>query len=282
MKFLITGANGQLATEFQRNIERNNSCNVIPLSREKLDITDFNAVAEAILHYKPDIVLNCAAYNQVDKAEQDFERASKVNATGVKNLAALCCKNRALLIHFSTDYVFDGLKEGFYTEDDMPNPINNYGRSKLLGEKLLAEETDDFLLFRVSWVFGAGKQNFFYKLSDWARKKNVLKIVCSEISVPTYTEDIVRFTLDAVKNNLRGVYHLTNSGYASRYEVARYYIDKLKLPNLALPVNSGFFGETAKRPYFSAMSTLKLSNALSVEIPDWKNAVDRFVMRSAV
>ena len=175
-----------------------------------------------------------------------------------------------------------GVKEGFYIEDDMPNPINNYGRSKLLGEKLLAEETDGFLLFRVSWVFGAGRQNFLYKLLELAKKNSVLKIVADQVSVPTYTEDIVKVTMLAVENGARGLYHLTNSGYASRYEVARYYIDKLKLPNLALPVNSGFFGETARRPYFSAMSNRKLSNALSVEIPDWKNAVDRFVMRSAV
>lgn len=279
MKFLITGANGQLATEFQRNIERNNSCNVIPLSREKLDITDFNAVAEAILHYKPDIVLNCAAYNQVDKAEQDFERASKVNATGVKNLAALCCKNRALLIHFSTDYVFDGLKEGFYTEDDMPNPINNYGRSKLLGEKLLAEETDDFLLFRVSWVFGCGRQNFLYKLLELAKRNRVLKIAADQVSVPTYTEDIVKVTMAAVENGVRGLYHLTNNGYASRYEVARYYVEKARLPNVVLPVSSDFFPTIAKRPYFSAMSNIKLSQTLKQEIPDWQDAMDRFMRR---
>jgi dTDP-4-dehydrorhamnose reductase len=276
MKILIAGANGQLAREFQKALE-NYDYTVVALDKESLDISDLNVVTEAFSKYNPDIVLNCAAYNFVDKAEEDFDTAYKVNASGVRNLAVACKKNNALLVHYSTDYIFDGTKEDFYTEEDEPNPINNYGKSKLLGEKLLTEETDRFLLFRVSWVFGGGKQNFLYKLSELGKKNRVLKVVYDQISAPTFTKDIVILTMLAIDKGLRGVYHLTNSGYASRYEVARYFIERLGRDNLILPVNSDYFPSPAKRPYFSAMSNLKLSKDLDVNIPDWKMGIDRYI-----
>src|SRR4030043_1313553 len=276
MKILITGANGQLAREFQKTLE-NYDYTVVALDKESLDISDLDVVTEAFSKYNPYIILNCAAYNFVDKAEKDFDTAYQTNAKGVENLALACKKHRALLVHFSSDYVFDGTKEDFYTEEDEPNPINNYGKSKLMGEKFLTEETDKFLLFRVSWVFGGGKQNFLYKLSEWGKKNRVLKVVSDQISVPTFTKDIAILTMLAIYKGLRGVYHLTNSGYASRYEVARYFIERLGLDNLILPVNSDYFPSPAKRPYFSAMSNHKLSRALGVNIPDWRIGIDRYI-----
>ena len=276
MRILITGAKGQLARDFQKALENYNYA-VTALDKKSLDITDLNVVTEAVSKYNPDIILNCAAYNFVDKAEEDFDTAYKVNASGVRNLALACKKNYTLLVHYSSDYVFDGMKEDFYTEEDEPNPINKYGESKLSGERLLKEETDNFLLFRLSWVFGEGKQNFLYKLSEWAKKDRVLKIVCDQISVPTYTRDIVSLTMFAIDKGLRGIYHLTNSGYASRYEVARYFIERLGLDNLILPVSSDYFPSPARRPYFSAMSNLKLSKDLSVNIPDWKFGIERYL-----
>lgn len=277
MKVLITGANGQLGGEFQRYLQRTGSYQIVALDKKKLDVSDFSVVLEALSYHKPDIVLNCSAYNLVDKAEEDFDTAFKVNATGVKNLAFSCRKNNALLVHYSTDYIFDGTKENLYTEDDTPNPINNYGRSKLLGERFLAEQTNRFLLFRVSWVFGKGKQNFLYKLAEWSKKSHILKIVCDQISVPTYTEDIVKFTMLAIENGLKGIYHLTNSGYGSRYEVARYFMERLGWDGLILPVSSGYFPTPARRPYFSAMSSIRLSKILGRHLPDWRDAIDRFV-----
>ena len=276
MKFLITGANGQLAREFSRALDTHST---VGMDRERLDISDFHSVSGAVSSYSPDIVLNCAAYNLVDTAEDDFDTAFRVNALGTKNLAAACEKHNALMVHFSTDYVFDGEKNDFYTEEDKPNPINRYGESKLSGERFLAEETEDFLIFRVSWVFGEGGRNFLGKLSGWAEKNKVLRIVCDQISVPTYTEDIVKAVLLAVKDGLRGVYHLTNNGYSSRYEVSRYYLEKMGSNNLILPVSSGYFQEQAGRPYFSAMSNAKISRALSLSMPHWKDAINRFIKR---
>jgi len=276
MKILITGANGQLAGEFQRLLE-NYPHEVTALDRETLDISNDDHVNKAFLAHAPDIVLNCAAYNLVDRAEEDFESAFRVNALGVRNLALACRKTNALLVHYSSDYVFDGTKEDFYTEEDETNPLNNYGKSKLSGENFLKEETDNFLLFRVSWVFGEGKQNFLYKLLQWAKQKKVLKVVCDQISVPTCTRDIAHLTMFAINKGLRGMYHLTNSGYASRYEVARFFLERLGMDNLVLPVRSDSFPSPAKRPYFSAMSSLGLAEALNVEIPAWKIGIESYV-----
>ncbi|MDI6801268.1 MAG: dTDP-4-dehydrorhamnose reductase [Thermodesulfovibrionales bacterium] len=276
MKVLITGAKGQLAGEFAKTL-KTSDFEAAALNKEQLDISSFVSVMDAVSQYAPDVILNCAAYNLVDKAEENYDAAFSVNAIGVKNLAVACKKNNALLVHYSTDYIFDGRKEGFYSEADIPNPINKYGMSKLSGERMLMEETDNFLIFRVSWVFGEGRQNFLHKLSELADRSNILKIVCDQISVPTYTADIVRFTMLALNKGLRGIYHLTNSGYAARYEIARYFIDRIGSDNLILPVTSDYFPSAAKRPYFSAMSNAKLSKALGVEIPQWKDAIDRFV-----
>lgn len=277
MNILITGANGQLATEFRRYFEVSGTRKVTALSRKELDISDYGSVSEAFSAYNPSVVINCAAYNLVDRAEDDREAAFAVNATGAGNIAALCRKNGAFFVHYSTDYVFDGTKENYYSETDNTYPLNVYGESKLSGELMLARETDNFLLFRVSWVFGPGTANFLYKLGEWAKEREVLKIVCNQVSVPTYTGDIVKYSIAAIEKGVKGVYHLPNSGYASRYEVARYYIERLGLRRTVLPVDSNFFNERARRPYFSAMSNKKLSMALGIEIPKWTDAVDRFV-----
>lgn len=276
MTILITGANGQLAGDFQRAL-KSYKHSAIALDKESLDIADAAAVSEAFSKYKPDIVLNCAAYNFVDKAEEDAEPAYRINASGARNLALMCGRNNALMVHYSTDYIFDGTKGDFYTEEDEPNPLNYYGRSKLLGEKFVMEHSEKFLLFRVSWVFGEGKRNFLYKLSEWAKENKVLRVVSDQVSIPTYTRDIVILTLLAVEKGLRGVYHLTSSGYASRYEVARYFMERLGRDNLILPVTSDYFASLPRRPYFSAMSNLKLSKALGINIPDWKLGINRYI-----
>jgi dTDP-4-dehydrorhamnose reductase len=276
MNILITGAEGQLAKQFQETLKIFGHTSTA-FDKESMDISDSDAVTEIISKNAPDVVINCAAYNYVDKAEDDFDIACKVNASGVKNLASACKKNNALIVHFSSDYIFDGTKGDFYTEEDKPNPINKYGESKLLGEKFLQEETDNFILFRASWVFGKGKNNFLYKLSEWADKNRILRIVCDQISVPTYTEDIVSITTFAIEKKLRGIYHLTNSGYASRYEVARYFLEKMGMDRLVLPVTSDYFPSSVKRPYFSSMSNQKISKKMNVNIPDWRIGIDRYI-----
>jgi dTDP-4-dehydrorhamnose reductase len=280
VKILITGAGGQLAQEFQRVLPGAGH-DVLAPSEESLDISNDAVVRSVLKSHRPDLVLNCAAYNNVDKAEkEDSGAAYRVNALGPKNLACACRESGALLVHYGTDYVFDGRKEGFYTEDDATAPINRYGETKREGELFVISEVEKYLLFRLSWVFGEGKQNFLYKLAEWARKNPVLKIVSDQVSVPTYTEDIVRITMLAVEKQLRGLFHLTNGGYASRYEVARYFLEKIRANIIVLPVTSDLFPSPAKRPYFSAMSNAKLSAALGCEIPVWKDAIGRYLQKN--
>ncbi|HTZ17249.1 MAG TPA: dTDP-4-dehydrorhamnose reductase [Dissulfurispiraceae bacterium] len=280
MKILITGSGGQLAQEFLKVLPAAGH-EVIAPAEQSLDISDRAVVRQTVAASGPDLVLNCAAYNNVDKAEKDdADAAYRVNALGPKNLAAACREYDALMVHYSSDYVFDGLKEDLYAEDDATVPINNYGETKRAGEIFVMEEAAEYLIFRLSWVFGEGRQNFLFKLLEWAKKKRVLKIVSDQVSVPTYTEDIARATMSAVDKDLRGLYHLTNSGYASRYEVARYFLEKAGAENIVLPVTSDLFPSPARRPYFSAMSNSKLASALGYKLPDWKNAVDRHVEKN--
>jgi len=156
-KYLITGADGQLAREFAKKFS-DNKIDFVAFNRNDLDITQQDVVKTAIEAHSPTVVFNCAAYNAVNEAEEDYETAYEVNAVGVKNLAIVCKQINALLVHYGTDIVFDGEKETPYLEDDATSPVNKYGLSKLEGEKLLMSESDNYLLLRVSWVFGPGEK----------------------------------------------------------------------------------------------------------------------------
>ena len=276
MKILITGARGQLGTEFVNFFESRNF-NFVAFGREELDITNFDKVYAVIKEVKPDFVINCSAYNQVDRAEEDLHTAFKVNAIGVYNLAVVSREVGAKLIHYSTDYVFDGSKETFYVEEDQPNPLSIYGKSKLLGEVLVGDVVEDFLIFRVSWVYGRGRQNFLYKLREWAKTREFLKIAVDEFSVPTSTKTIVDVTLRAMASGLSGLYHLTNSGYASRYEWAREYLRLKGIRKLIYPAYQADFNLPARRPKWSVMSNERISRELKVEINDWREELKRII-----
>ncbi len=248
MKFLITGARGQLAREFIRYFEIN-GLEFLAFPKEELDITDFNKVYKVLKEISPNVVINCSAYNQVDKAESEPYIAYKVNAIGVYNLAIATQEIGAKLVHYSTDYVFDGKKEGFYIEEDEPNPLNEYAKSKLQGELFIKELLEDYLIFRTSWVYGDGTQNFLYKLEQWAKERDVLKIAVDEFSVPTSTRTIVEVTMKAIDVGLTGLYHLVNSGYASRYEWAKEYFRIKGINKLIYPAYQADFNLPASWLY---------------------------------
>ena len=279
MKYLITGKNGQLARAFIRKFEARSMDFSAP-DESQLDITNSANVMEAVAACKPDVIINCAAYNLVDKAEQERERVFAVNATGPKYLARAAGRHEAFLVHFGSDYVFDGTKEnGLYTEDDPANPLNEYGKSKLSGEDLAGETGGNFLVFRLSWVYGDGRQNFIYKLTEWAKHSEYLKIACDEFSVPTATDTVVDITLRSLDAGIRGLYHLTNTGFCSRYEWATFIIKQLGIQKFIRPVSMEIFNLPARRPKFSAMSNARLSNILNVGIPAWEQAVEAFLRR---
>jgi len=266
MKYLITGSNGQLAREFIKKLENEN---IFSFDLDKLDITNEKDVREAIEAIKPDILINCAAYNNVDKAEIEYEKAYRVNALSLKNFAIFCEKYKTKIIHFSTDFVFPGrLEKTPYTENDMPSPINKYGKSKLEGERILSANYENYSIFRVSWLYGEGTQNFPYKLRVWAKDRKQLKIADDEISVPTPTKFVAQTALKAL--DLNGIWHLCCDGFASRYEWALEIAKKDKLSVEILPAKQNDFSLPAKRPCFSAMSSIKLSEKLGIKFPNWK------------
>ncbi|SNZ06145.1 dTDP-4-dehydrorhamnose reductase [Persephonella hydrogeniphila] len=275
MKYLIFGKNGQLGEEFQKALS-NKNMKFLALSHKECDISDLKKLREIFESYKPDVVINCAAYNYVDKAETDFWDSYKTNALGVRNLSYLSKIYNCYFITYSTDYVFDGTKEeGLYTEGDTPNPLNEYGKSKLTGEKWVFEEDlNKYLILRTSWVYGEGKQNFIYKVLQWVERNSYLKIAYDEISVPTSTRTIVEVTLKAIKQELSGLYHLTNSGYASRYEWAKKILELKGIKKFIYPVSKDIFDLPAKRPKFSAMDNGKISSELGIEILRWDEELE--------
>ncbi len=277
MKYLITGKNGQLAREFIRRFEERSIDYSAP-DESELDITKSGIVDAAVASLKPDVIINCAAFNLVDKAEAEPAAAFAVNAEGPKNLARAAAERKAILVHFGSDYVFDGLKEkGLYAEDDAPHPLNQYGRSKLAGEQHVLETPGRVLVLRLSWVFGAGKQNFIHKLTEWAKTSEYLKIACDEFSVPTSTRTVVDVSLKALDRGISGRYHLTNSGFCSRYEWAKAILGGLGIRKFIRPVSMDAFKLPAARPKFSAMDNSAIAGLLNVDIPEWDDAVRSFL-----
>ncbi len=277
-KYLILGANGQLGKQFAKDLTSRNEPVIAPDEKD-CDITSIDTLSRFIDSVKPNVIINCAAYNAVDLAEQQSESAYLINAAAVKNIAMLCSDKDIFFVHYSSDYVFDGLKGDLYTEDDIPNPLNIYGKSKRVGEEAVLSSDGKYLLFRTSWVFGNGAQNFIHKMLQWSQKTPVLKLTADEVSVPTSTIDLVDITLRSIDKGLTGLYHLTNSDYASRYEWGRYIAKKLSLHSTIIPVPMSTFPSPAQRPLFSAMSNELLQNDLGYSIPNWRDAVDQFIIQ---
>jgi len=276
MKILITGANGQLGKDFQRLFE-NMSVEYTPMDIDKLDITDFVKVKEIVLSIKPDVIINCAAYNAVDKAEKDWKTAYSVNGIAIRNLAVASSYTKSFLIHYSTDYVFDGQKEAPYTIYDTPNPLSKYGESKYLGEKLLSQFYDDYALIRTSWVFGIGNINFAKKVIEWSKKYEELSLVTDEISAPTYTIDLAKATWEIIKLNARGLYHISNEGECSRYEYGTCILQKIGWNGRVKQAKQQDFDLPAKRPKYSKLDNFGLKETVNFEMPHWKDAVARFL-----
>ncbi len=277
-RILIVGSKGQLGSEFCR-ILQSESIDFIGYDLPEFDVSNFDNVVQSIDNCQPDVVVNCSAYNLVDLAEFEPEKSQQVNAIGALNLARACHRTKSFLVHFSTDYVFDGEKKEPYTETDLPNPLNQYGRSKLLGEKMIATETENYLILRTSWLYGKGKQNFIYKFLQWSNEKEVVKIATDEISVPTSVQTVAQLTLLALQKGLCGLYHLTNSGFASRFEWANLLKEVLSLRVEINPAKMEDFNLPAKRPKFSAMANSKIANELGIYISEWDIELKRQVRK---
>lgn len=275
-KILITGANGQLGQEFQKLFKKEN-IEYIPADHNILDITKLNEIREFVKNEKGIThIINCAAYNLVDKAEEDWRAAYTVNGLGPKNLAIVANEINAEIIHYSTDYVFDGKKIEPYTIYDRPNPLNKYGESKELGERFIQNIANKYYLIRVSWVFGIGNNNFAKKVIQWSKQNSTLKIADDEISAPTYAKDLTCATYELIKEKAYGLYHITN-GKASRYEWAEYILKQIGWNGKLEKASKDDFSLSAKRPGYSVLDNFGLKEAINYEMPDWQNATNRFL-----
>lgn len=272
MKILLTGSMGQLAEEIPKAAKGHE---VVAPEEKDLDITDFDKVKKAVAAIRPDVIINCAAYNDVDGAETEWRQAFLANGIGVRNLAVAGADS--VIVHFSSDYVFDGTASKPYTIADGPNPINMYGRSKLLGEELLKSHAARYFLIRTSRVFGKGKHSFPKKVLEWASKGNELKVVDDQVSSPTYTVDLAEAVMALIETGNYGLYHITNSGRCSRFEWASFMLEKTGWKGTLTRASSGEFKTAARRPAFSALDDFPLERILGYSLPEWQDATERFI-----
>ena len=287
MKFFVTGANGQLGYDVMRELSKK-GCEAIgsDITEEnggfyvRLDITDKNAVEKTICGIKPDAVIHCAAWTAVDLAEENAEAVRKINAEGTKNIAEACKKINCKMLYLSTDYVFDG--QG--TEPWKPDckdykPLNVYGQTKLEGELAVADTLDKYFIVRIAWVFGLNGKNFVRTLINIGKVHNEVRVVNDQIGTPTYTSDLARLLLDMCETEKYGLYHATNEGgYISWYDFCVEIYRQYGLSTRVIPVTTEEYGlNKAKRPFNSRLDKSKLSESGFIPLPDWKDAVKRYL-----
>ena len=276
MKILLTGSNGQLGHDFKKIFNQKN-IEYIATDYKELDITNdedlnrFFQENEGITH-----VINCAAYNDVDKAETD-KKVWLLNTEAPKKLSEFSKKIGAIFVTYTTDFVFDGEKNSPYTEDDKTNGISEYGKSKAQGEKDVLEAYDRSFVIRTSWVFGIANNNFNKQVINWSKSRNELNIVDDQVSVPTYSMDLAEFSWKLIQTEKFGLYHITNDGVASKYDQAKYVLEKIGWKGTLGRAKTADFNLPAKRPAYSKLDSSKVEKLLGEKIPTWQSGIDRFL-----
>lgn len=269
---LLTGGNGQLGTELRHLLDEK-GVEYVSTDAKKMDITDAQATMDYITNLKPTVIYHCAAYTAVDKAEDEGKALDeKINVDGTRNVALAAKEVGATLVYISTDYVFDGkLKDGEYAVDAPINPLNEYGRTKALGEKAVQEIMDDYYIIRTSWVFGKYGHNFVFTMQKLAETRDELTIVNDQFGRPTWTRTLAEFMYFVIDQNAPfGIYHLSNDNACSWYEFAKEILKDTDVK--VLPVTSEQFPQKATRPQYSVMDLSK-AKALGFKIPTWQEAL---------
>ena len=273
---LITGAKGQLGYDYQRLFDELKE-EYIATDRDELDITDIEKVREFVKDKNITLIINCAAYNNVDKAEDEEELCKKLNTYAPRDLAIVAKEIGADYITYSTDFVFDGEKKDPYTEEDIPNPLSVYGKSKYEGEKEVFKVKSDSFVVRTSWVFGIANNNFNKQVINWRKSKDELSIVDDQISSPTYSKDLAYYSWELIKTKKYGLYHLSNDGEASKYDQGKYVLGKIGWQGKLNRAKTKDFNLKAKRAEYTKLDSSKLEKAIDKKIPSWENGIDRFL-----
>jgi dTDP-4-dehydrorhamnose reductase len=253
----------------------------LPFTRAQLDVCSEERVSEVVAQAKPDVVLNTAAFHKVEECEKKPALAFEVNGTAAMNLALACQRSGALLVHFSTDYVFDGKKNAAYEETDLPAPLNVYGASKVSGEHLIACNTDRYFVIRTCGLYGAagssGKGgNFVENMLKKATAGDAIRVVADQVLTPTYTMDLAEVTRSLIMTGAFGLYHLSSEGQCSWYEFTRSIFECAGIAAQLTAVKTADFPSPVKRPSYSVLSKAKL-RGVRLSIPSWQDALRRYL-----
>tara|TARA_Y100000766_G_C18882507_1_gene594156 strand:+ start:663 stop:1541 length:879 start_codon:yes stop_codon:yes gene_type:complete len=286
MKILVTGSNGQLGSEIRDLSVEYDKINLIFKDLPDLDICDFNLLLDFIKNHKINRIINCAAYTDVDKAEDNIELAKKINSDGVLNLVRALETVNGKLIHISSDYVFDGMNSRPYIESDIVNPIGVYGKTKSDGEKSIVNSSIDAIVIRTSWLYSCYGNNFVKNILSLGSRKKELQVVSDQIGSPTYAKDLAKICLDIfVGNPLRKisenarVYHYSNEGSISWFDFA---LEIIKIGNInckVLPVLSKDYFAKVRRPAYSVLDKGNIKKDFNLEIPEWKESLEKCILK---
>lgn len=291
MKALVTGVTGQLGYDLIKEllkcghdvvgVGRSIECPT-DYSYQILDLTDAKAVETLLVEISPDVVFHCAAWTVVDLAEEEenYTKVRAINVEGTRNLVKVCKNINAKMIHVSTDYVFDGQGDKPWDEEckDL-HPLNFYGKTKLEAEQIVEDNLKKYYILRIAWLFGANGNNFVKTMLSLGKKYETVRVVCDQIGTPTYTHDLARLMVDMAKTDKYGIYHVTNEGgYISWYEFACEIFEQIKSKTKVVPVTTEEYGRSkAARPHNSRLSTHKLIDAGFEPLPDWRDALQRYL-----
>ena len=284
MKTVIIGSNGQLGSDITRVMQNDPQFQVFPLTHQDIEISDPVSVGNVFNRFRPDLVINTAAFHQTDMCEDEVSRSFQLNAEAVKILAEKSAEAGSILTHFSTDYVFDGTKSSPYTEGDCPNPISVYGVSKLAGEQILRYIHKKHYVFRVSGLYGitgsrAKGYNFVDIMVKMAREGKDLQVVDDQVLTPTYTMDIAKSLPQILTSEKFGTYHLTNTGECSWFDFTKAILKICQLESTKLiPVKTGHFGEKAVRPAYSVLDNKNLKKQGFEEMPPWQDSLATYLV----
>lgn len=276
MKILITGANGMLAKSVRARLKEGNE--LICTDVANLDITDEEAVMKFVEENKPEYIVNCAAFTAVDKAEEVYDLAEKINANGPGNLAKAAKAVDATLVHISTDYVFDGDLDvtKSYVETDAVGPVTVYGKTKLHGEEQVKANTDKYYIFRTAWLYGDGN-NFVRTMLKLGNEKDEISVVADQHGSPTYAEDLANIIAEAIEKKIPyGLYHSTNQGFTTWYDFTKKIFELADIKCNVKPVTSEEFIRPAKRPKNSKLNKQKLLDQ-GVTVPEWEDGLKRYL-----
>ena len=277
MKLLITGAYGQLGNEMRVALEHYPHLESIFTDVDTLDITDKHAVDAFVALHKPNVLINCAAYTAVDKAEDDLALCYKINCDAVRNLGEVAQAHGMTVIHVSTDYVFDGTNHIPYTEDMAVSPTNVYGKSKLAGERELRKACPGAIIIRTSWLYSGFGNNFVKTMLKLGNERSQLKVIFDQIGTPTYAADLADSMLQIIDSGkfVPGIYHFSNEGVCSWYDFTKMIFKLAHVECEVLPIESKDYAVRTPRPHYSVLNKSKLKSTYNQTIPYWMDGLER-------